>query len=110
MNRYSQFCDDFYINMNLTTEMDLPNGRETVLHYFRANSEEISDHAEVLLPREARLRAGGRQRSGATTAGRRSRAAALCSGHVNPPSIEAALEQHRLVLELGAVHAFGEPA
>ncbi len=26
--------DDFYINMNLNTEMDLPSGRETVLHFF----------------------------------------------------------------------------
>ena len=34
MNRYSSLCDDFYVNMNLSTEMELPNNRETVLHYF----------------------------------------------------------------------------
>ena len=34
MNRYSQFSDDFYINMNLSTEMELPQQRDTVLHYF----------------------------------------------------------------------------
>ena len=34
MNRYSQFSDDFYVNMNLSTEMELPSGRETVLHFF----------------------------------------------------------------------------
>ena len=27
-------CDDFYVNMNLGTEMELPANRETVLHFF----------------------------------------------------------------------------
>ena len=34
MNRYSSLCDDFYVNMNLSTEMELPANRETVLHFF----------------------------------------------------------------------------
>ena len=34
MTRYSSVCDDFYVNMNLSTEMELPHGRETVLQYF----------------------------------------------------------------------------
>jgi len=34
MNGYNSLCDDFYVNMNLSTEMELPNNRETVLHYF----------------------------------------------------------------------------
>ncbi len=34
MNRYSSLCDDFYVNMNLSTEMELPASRETVLHFF----------------------------------------------------------------------------
>ena len=34
MNRYSSLCDDFYVNMNLSTEMELPHSRETVLHFF----------------------------------------------------------------------------
>jgi len=34
MNRYSSLCDDFYINMNLGTEMELSCTRETVLHFF----------------------------------------------------------------------------
>ena len=32
MNRYGSLSDDFYVNMNLSTEMDLPASRETVLH------------------------------------------------------------------------------
>ena len=34
MSRYSSVSDDFYINLNLNTEMDLPQNRETVLHFF----------------------------------------------------------------------------
>ena len=34
MNGYTAVADDFYINMNLSTEMELPSSRETVLHYF----------------------------------------------------------------------------
>ena len=34
MNPYSSLSDDFYVNMNLSTEMELPSNRETVLHYF----------------------------------------------------------------------------
>src|SRR5262245_37887759 len=34
MNPYSSLCDDFGVYVYLTTKMDLPSGRETVLHYF----------------------------------------------------------------------------
>jgi len=34
MNRYSSLCDDFFVNMNLSTEMELPTNRETILHFF----------------------------------------------------------------------------
>ena len=34
MSGYGAFSDDFYVNMNLSTEMQLPQNRETLLHYF----------------------------------------------------------------------------
>ncbi len=34
MCRYDTLSDDYYVNMNLNTEMDLPQSRESVLHYF----------------------------------------------------------------------------
>ena len=34
MSRYSTYSDDYYVNVNLNTEMDLPSSRETLLHYF----------------------------------------------------------------------------
>jgi hypothetical protein len=34
MNHYASLSDDYYLNVNLNTEMDLPQNRETVLHFF----------------------------------------------------------------------------
>ncbi len=34
MGRYNSVSDDYYVNMNLNTEMELPQSRETVLHFF----------------------------------------------------------------------------
>jgi len=34
MHRYSSLSDDFYVNMNLSTEMELPTNRESVLQFF----------------------------------------------------------------------------
>ena len=34
MNPYESLSDDFYVNMNLSTEMELPTNRETVLNFF----------------------------------------------------------------------------
>ncbi len=34
MNRYISDADDFYVNVHLNTEMDLPDSRDTVLHFF----------------------------------------------------------------------------
>ena len=30
MHAYGSLADDFYVNMNLNTEMKLPEGRETI--------------------------------------------------------------------------------
>jgi hypothetical protein len=99
MNRYSQFSDDFYINMNLSTEMELPSGRETILHYFERLQKKYPnmrkfycrDRRDFVLEEE---KDRGSYRW-ATVENRR-----VCSGQVNPPSLDSALDQHRLVLEL----------
>src|SRR6266487_449734 len=33
-NPFGAFCEDFYINMRLGSQMNLPHARETVLHLF----------------------------------------------------------------------------
>ena len=34
MTSYSSLADDYYVNLNLSTEMELAGSRETILHYF----------------------------------------------------------------------------
>ena len=99
MNPYSSLCDDFYVNMNLGTEMELPTNRETILHFFERVQKSfpsmrnfyVRDRGDFVLE-EDKDRGCYRW---CTIEPRR-----VCSGQVNPDTIEAAMEQHRLVLEL----------
>ena len=34
MSHFGSYSDDFYVNMHLNTEMELPSNRDTVLHFF----------------------------------------------------------------------------
>ena len=99
MNRYSSLSDDFYVNMNLGTEMELPANRETVLHFFERVQKTYPtmrnfycrERGDFVLE-EDKDRGSYRW---CTIEPRR-----VCSGQVNPESIEEALKQHQLVLEL----------
>jgi hypothetical protein len=99
MNRYGQFSDDFYVNMNLSTEMELPSGRETVLHFFERLQKKYPNMRKFYC-RDKRdfVLEEDKERGNYRWASVESRR--VCSGQVNPPSLESALEQHRLVLEL----------
>jgi len=99
MNRYSGLCDDFYVNMNLSTEMELPTNRETVLHYFERIQKTfptmrnfyVRDRGDFVLEED---KDQGTYRW-CTIEPRR-----VCSGQVNPDTIDDAMNQHKLVLEL----------
>lgn len=99
MNRYASLCDDFYVNMNLGTEMELPANRETVLHFFERVQKTYPtmrnfysrDQGDFILE-EDKDQGGYRW---CTIEPRR-----VCSGQVNPESIEGVMAQHKLILEL----------
>lgn len=99
MSRFAKFSDDFYVNMNLNTEMELPQSRDTVLHFFEQIQKKYPsmrnfyarDRAEYVLEED---KDSGAYRW-ATVETRR-----ICSGCVNPASVDEALTQHRLVLDL----------
>jgi hypothetical protein len=99
MNRYSSLSDDFYINMNLSTEMELPANRETVLHFFERVQKTYPtmrnfysrERGDFVLE-EDKERGSYRW---CTIEPRR-----VCSGQVNPENIDDAMQQHKLILEL----------
>jgi hypothetical protein len=108
MNRYSGLCDDFYINMNLSTEMELPANRETILHFFERVQKTypsmrnfyVRERGDFVLEED---KDQGNYRW-CTIEPRR-----VCSGHVNPDSVEDAMNQHKLVLELAPYHLSVSP-
>ncbi|QDT10563.1 hypothetical protein [Planctomycetes bacterium K23_9] len=108
MSEYGALSDDFYVNMNLTTEMDLPQGRESILHFFdqvRRRYPEIEnfysrDKSEFVLEEE--------KRSGAykwvSVEPKR-----INSGSVNPTTFDDAVKQHVQVLELVPFELYAHP-
>jgi hypothetical protein len=103
MNPYSSLCDDFGVYVYLNTKMDLPAGRETVLHFFdglRKTFPQMTDFdaresGEFVLEED---REQGSYRW-VTLESRR-----LCSGFVNPPELEGADHLHEHVLEVAPYH------
>lgn len=99
MNEYSSYSDDFYVNLNLSTEMELPTNRETILHYFERVQKQYPtmrnfysrDKGDFVLEED---KDQGQYRW-CTVEARR-----VCSGQVNPNSVQDALDQHKLVLDL----------
>lgn len=99
MNRYMTDADDFYVNLNLSTELDLPSGRDTVLHYFEQMKKAFPELRNFYTREAGDLVLEGDKEVGsyrwlAIEAKR------LCSGYVNPANIEDAYRQHELVLEV----------
>jgi hypothetical protein len=99
MNRYSSLSDDFYVNMNLSTEMELPGNRESVLHFFERLQKQYPSMRNFYSREKGDFILEEDKEQGhyrwATVESRR-----LCSGYVNPGKVEDALEQHKIVLDL----------
>jgi len=99
MNRYASLADDYYINMNLNTEMQLPAARETVLGFFERIQKKYPsmrhfytrDNGDFVLEED---KDAGHQRWVSLEPRR------ICSGCVNPDDADSAFEQHELLLEL----------
>ncbi len=99
MENYSSLADDFYVNMNLSTEMDLAGSRETILHYAEQMQKKYPemrnfygrDKGDFVLEED---KDGGAYRWCSVEPRR------VCSGYVNPPRTVDALTQHRHALDL----------
>jgi len=98
-NSYSSLCDDFYLDMHVNTELNLPTQRDTILAFFERIQKQFpsmgcfyrrSDN-EYCLEED---RSPGQYRWITLETDR------IGSGVVNPASLEDAYCQDRLVLEL----------
>ncbi len=99
MNGYSSLADNYYINLNLNTEMTLPQGRETILGFFERVQKQYPgmrnfytrDNGDFVLEEDK----DQPHQRWLTLEPRR-----ICSGMIDPPDVDAAVEQHALVLRL----------
>lgn len=99
MNSYHSLADDYYANMNLNTEMALPTSRETILGFFERVQKTYPTMRNFYTRETGDFVLEEDKEQGhyrwITIEPRR-----VCSGYVNPPDVEAAMQQHRLVLQL----------
>jgi len=99
LNSYSSLCDDFYLDMCINTELDLPTERDTILSFFERIRKQFPSMGcfyrrgtnEYCLEEDRNL---GQYRWVSIEIDR------IGSGVVNPSDFEMAYCQHRLVLEL----------
>ena len=96
---YSSICDDFYLDMYINTKLSLSVQRDTILAFFERIQKQfpsmghfyVGEAGEYCLEEE---RIGGSYRWIALETDR------ICSGVVNPLSLENICGQNRLLLEL----------
>ncbi len=99
MNPYASLADDYYVNMNLNTEMELSNSRETLLHFAEQMQKKYPqmrnfygrDKGDFILEED---KDGGVYRWCSLEPRR------VASGYVNPDTVQAAVDQHLHALEL----------
>jgi hypothetical protein len=103
MTPYSDLCDDFGVTTNLTGKLEMPTGREAVLHFFEAVQKAVPsmtefekrDTNDYMLEED---RENGPYRWTSLDPKR------LSMGYVNPPSLDDADAHIQLVLEMAPYH------
>ena len=97
-NPFGAFCEDFYVNMRLGSQLNLPHGRETLLHFFERIQRQFptmtrfrkNDNSEMNLEED---RSSESYRWVSVEQKR------ISSGHVNPSTVEESFKLHTMLLE-----------
>lgn len=102
-NPYASFCQDFYVNMRINTQLTLPHNRETVLHFFERIQKEYPSMVHFRKCDNGDFNIEEDRRSGSYR-WVRLESKRLVSGYVNPPTLDDALRLHRFLLEMAPYH------
>ena len=104
-NPFGAFCEDFYVNMRLGSQLKLPDSRETLLHFF--------ERVQRQFPTMTRFRKSENNdlnleedRSGESYRWLSVEPKRISAGHVNPAAISDSLALHTMLLE-HAPHLLG---
>jgi hypothetical protein len=99
MNGYISDADEFYVNVQLNTQMDLPTTRDTVLHFFEQMKKGFPELRNFFARENGDLvLEGEKERESHRWLAIEPRR--LCSGHFNPETLDDSFRQHELVLDL----------
>ncbi|MEZ5943131.1 MAG: hypothetical protein R3C18_17190 [Planctomycetaceae bacterium] len=99
MVHYASLSDDFFVNMNLNTEMQLPSARETVLEFF-GRVQKSYPTMRNFYTRETGDSVLEEDKDQSAYRWMCLEQRRICSGAVNPQSVDLAVEQHALALQL----------
>lgn len=99
MTYYASLSDDYFVNMNLNTEMVLPSSRETVLD-FLGRVQKTYPQMRNFYVRESGDFVLEEDKDNPSYRWMSIEPRRICSVQVNPETIESAFEQHALALEL----------
>jgi hypothetical protein len=99
MSDYGTFSDDYYLNMTLNTELDMPQNRDTVLHFFEQVQKRYPkmshfysrERTEYVLEEDKEQ---GDYRWASVEPKR------INSGQVNPESFDEAVDMHHMILDM----------
>src|SRR5438309_10181521 len=97
-NPFAAFCDDFYVNMRLGSQLNLPHQRETLLHFFERVQKQFptmsrfrkNENNELNLEEDR----GSESYRWLSVEQKR-----VSAGHVNPGTVEESLKLHTMLLE-----------
>lgn len=99
MSKYADFADDYHVNVNLVTELELPAGRDTLLHFFEQVKKQYPslrnfhsrERGECILEED---KDSGHFRWVSVEPKR------ITSGYTNPPDVATAAAQHALIFDM----------
>jgi hypothetical protein len=102
-NPYAAFCEDFYVNMRLGSQLALPHGRDTLLHFFERVQKAYpamtrfrkNENGEFNLEEDR----GSQSYRWLSLEQKR-----ISAGHVNPAGFEDAVKMHSLLLDMAPHH------
>ena len=97
MSSYGSLADDFFVNIGLYTALDLPSGRETVLHFCEAVQKEFPQMTAFYQGEGKEFVLEGDRQAG-NYRWMEVHPQRLLAGYFNPPDVEDAYALHRWLL------------
>lgn len=95
---FKSVADDFFVNLNLQTTLQLPTSRETILHYCEAVQKEFPTMTSFYQRDTGEYVLEGDRDSGSYR-WLELQAHHMSSGYFNPPDVASAHRQHRWLLD-----------